>query len=56
LSQEISELSVINSRIAIGVDSSDDGEELSLSGIVALALKEDPQVVCVDNSAVVSVN
>ena len=54
--EEISELSIINSRIAIGVNSSDDCEELSLSCVVALALEEDSQVICVDDSAVVSVN
>ena len=55
-SKELRELSVAQSCIAIRVNSADDGEELTLSGVVAAAAEEGAQIEGVDTSIVVLVD
>jgi hypothetical protein len=55
-SEELSELSVLEGSVAIGVDSADDGEQLALGGVVAGAAEEGAKVECADAAIVVLVN
>lgn len=55
-SEELSELSVINSGVTVGINSSDDGEQLTLGCIVAAASQEGAKVEGVDLAIIILVN